>query len=66
MPLVTTNPKRKRAKRVSKKGSEVFKNKIAQPNHMTKDRSGRKNQEIRIPKTQRRVPGSGAKKRKRN
>jgi len=64
MPLVTTTVKKRGAKRTRKSGSEVFKDKIAQPNHMLKIRSGRKNQDIVIPKTQKRVPGKRAKRRK--
>ena len=63
MVLVTTKIIRKKPKRVSAPGLEIFKRELAKPNAMTKDRSGRKNQDTKIPRT--RSPGQGLKKKKR-
>lgn len=67
MVLITTPSRRQRSKTASKTaGKAIFKQRLAKPNHMTKNREGRKNQDIRIPKaTGPKLPAAAASRRKR-
>jgi len=64
MVLITTTASQRGAKKQRGPTKEIFKNRLARPNHMTKDRSGRKNQDIRIPRTKRLLPARKRKSKK--
>jgi len=66
MVLLRTKVKRAPPKKSSAPSKEIFKRKLAKKDHMTKDRSGRKNQDIKIRRTNRLLPASRKKKKKRS